>query len=120
MDKLRFAKNGQDEDRTRIIVNQALTLENIPLEAYEWTIKGLSPIEWVMSQYQVKTDKKSGNLSDPNQWGIEHGDPRYIVDLLEKTVTVSMRTQEILAGLPPLDPLPQTANWPTEWKTAES
>ena len=120
MDKLRFAKNGKDEDRTRIVVNQALTLENIPLEAYEWTIKGLSPVEWVMNQYQVKTDKKSGNPSDPNQWGIEHGNPRYIIDLLEKAVTVSMRTQEILAGLPPLDPLPQTANWPTEWKTAES
>lgn len=119
-DKLRFAKNGQDEDRTRIVVNDGLTLENIPLEAYEWTIKGLSPIEWVMSQYQVKTDKKSGNLSDPNQWGIEHDNPRYIIDLLEKTVTVSMKTQEILAGLSPLDPLPQTANWPTDWATAES
>ena len=95
-------------------------MENIPLKAYEWTLKGLSPLEWIMSQYQVKTDKKSGHLSDPNQWGIEHGDPRYIVDLVEKAVTVSMRTQEILAGLPPLDPLPQAANWPTEWKTAES
>lgn len=120
LDKLRFAKNGKDEDRTRIIVNQALTLENIPLEAYEWTIKGLSPIEWILNQYQVKTDKKSGNPSDPNQWGIEHDNPRYIVDLLEKAVTVSMKTQEILAGLPPIDPLPQTANWPTDWATAES
>ena len=120
LDKLRFAKNGKDEDRTRIIVNQALTLENIPLEAYEWTIKGLSPIEWILNQYQVKTDKKSGNPSDPNQWSIEHSNPRYIVDLLEKAVTVSMRTQEIRAGLPPIDPLPQTANWPTDWATAES
>ena len=120
LDKLRFAKNGKDEDRTRIIVNQALTLENIPSEAYEWTIKGLSPIEWILNQYQVKTDKKSGNPSDPNQWGIEHGNPRYIIDLVEKAVTVSMKTQEIRAGLPPIDPLPQTANWPTEWATAES
>lgn len=120
LDKLRFAKNGKDEDRTRIVVNQALTLENIPLEAYEWKVSGRSPVEWILNQYQVKTDKKSGNLSDPNQWGIEHGDPRYIVDLLEKTVTVSMKTQEILTSLPPLDPLPQTANWPTEWATAES
>lgn len=119
-DKLRFAKNGKDEDRTRIIINQALTLENIPLEAYEWKVSGRSPVEWVMNQYQVKTDKKSGNPSDPNQWGAERGNPRYIIDLLEKAVTVSMRTQEILAGLPPLDPLPQTANWPTEWATAES
>ena len=119
-DKLRFAKNGKDEDRTRIVVNQALTLESIPLEAYEWKVSGRSPVEWILNQYQVKTDKKSGNPSDPNQWGIEHDNPRYIVDLVEKAVTVSMKTQEILAGLPPLDPLPQTANWPTEWATAES
>ena len=120
LDKLRFAKNGKDEDRTCLIVNQVLTLENIPLEAYEWKVSGRSPVEWILNQYQVKTDKKSGNPSDPNQWGIEHGNSRYIIDLLEKAVTVSMRTQEILAGLPPIDPLPQTANWPTEWKTAES
>ncbi|MBQ5558038.1 MAG: hypothetical protein IIT36_05590, partial [Aeriscardovia sp.] len=119
-DKLRFAKIGKDEDRTRIVVNQALTLENIPLEAYEWKVSGRSPVEWILNQYQVKTDKKSGHLSDPNQWGSEHGHPRYIVDLVEKAVTVSMRTQEILAGLPSIDPLPQTVNWPTGWKTAES
>ena len=95
-------------------------MENIPLEAYEWTLKGLSPLEWIMSQYQVKTDKKSGNLSDPNQWGSEHGHPRYIVDLVEKAVTASLRTQEILATLSSINPLPQTVNWPVEWKTAES
>ena len=95
-------------------------MENIPLKAYEWTLKGLSPLEWIMSQYQVKTDKKSGHFSDPNQWGIEHGHPRYIVDLVEKAVTVSLRTQEILATLPSINPLPQTVNWPVKWKTAES
>jgi hypothetical protein len=45
-----------------------------------------------MEQYQVKTDKASGIVSDPNQWIVEHADPRYIVDLLKRIVTVSIET----------------------------
>lgn len=118
-DRLRFAKTGRQEDRTRIIVNDALTLENIPLQAYEWTVRGRSPIEWVMNQYQRKTDKNSGNLRDPNQWGVEHENPRYVVDLLEKLVTVAIKTRQLLDHAPSLDPLPRILDWPTEWDTVE-
>lgn len=119
VDRLKHPRNGRQEDYSRIIINDSLTLENIPPQAYEWKVRGRSPIEWVMNQYQMKTDKQSGNLRDPNQWGIEHGNPRYVVDLVEKLATVSIRTMQLLEHLPSLDPLPHTIGWPIEWDTVE-
>ncbi len=72
-----------------------------------------------MNQYQLKTDKNSGNLRDPNQWGVEHENPRYVVDLLEKLVTVAIKTRQLLDHAPSLDPLPRILDWPTEWDTVE-
>jgi predicted helicase len=59
-------------------------------------------VEWLLDRYQVKTDKDSGDQERPNDWGREHGDPRYIVDLIKKFVTVSVDTVRIIAGLPSL------------------
>lgn len=36
------------------------------------------------------TDKDSGIVNDPNDWSREVGDPRYIIDLLARIVTVSL------------------------------
>jgi predicted helicase len=60
-------------------------------------------LEWVMDRYQVKADKGSGIVNDPNAWCDEVGDPRYIVDLVKRVVTVSLETMRIVDGLPPLD-----------------
>ena len=49
------------------------------------------------------TDKDSGIVNDPNQWGLERGEPRYIVDLIKRVVTASVRTIEIVSGLPSLE-----------------
>ena len=38
-----------------------------------------SALEWVIDQYRVKTDKRSGITSDPNR----PDDPEYIVRLVE-------------------------------------
>lgn len=53
--------------------------------------------------YQVSTDVKSGIVNDPNDWAAEHNDPRYILDLLEKVVHISVRTVEITDSLPGLE-----------------
>ncbi len=55
-----------------------------------------------MERYQVKTDKASGIVNDPNDWGREHGNPRYILELLLRIVTVSVETGKIVESLPPL------------------
>lgn len=61
-----------------------------------------SAIEWILERYRVKTDKDSGIVNDPNDWGIEHGEPEYILNLLKRIVTVSVETVSIVKALPPL------------------
>jgi predicted helicase len=58
-----------------------------------------------MERYQVKVDKASRIRNDPNDWSREVGDPRYILDLLARIVTVSLETMTIIDGLPALNVL---------------
>jgi len=60
-------------------------------------------IEWIIDRYRVKTDKASGIVNDPNDWSREVGDPRYILDLLARIVTVSLETVTIVDSLPLLN-----------------
>ena len=101
--KMRFPTGKRAVDAPgSIIVNPNITVRGIPEEAYRYQLGSRSAIEWIMRQYQVTTDKKSGIVNDPNQWGIEHGNPRYILDLLQKVITVSVRTVEITESFPGL------------------
>ena len=50
-----------------------------------------------MNRYQVKTDKKSGIVNDPNTWS---DDPHYIIDLLARIVTVSIESVKLIDSLP--------------------
>ena len=65
-------------------------------------MNGKSAIEWVMERYQVKTDKKSGITNDPNDWAEEVGNPKYILELLQSVINLSVLTAEIVEGLPEL------------------
>ena len=87
--------------------NDRITLSGIPEEAYRYMLGSRSAIEWIIDRYYVKTDKKSGIVNDPNDWSREVGDPRYILDLLARIVTVSVETMKIVDALPPLDILEQ-------------
>ena len=99
VDKMRFPDKN---DKSVIEYNSFITLRNIPLEAYEYVINGRSAIEWIMERYQIKQDKASGIINDPNLWAEEHGRPRYILDLLLSIITVSLETMKIVKGLPRL------------------
>lgn len=101
------------DDHTVLIYNENLVIKDIPEAAQRYTVNGRSPLEWVIDRYQVKTDKASGIVNDPNEYS---DDPRYIVDLIEKLIRVSMETMEIIDQLPLVSELPQPANWPFAWK----
>ena len=101
--KMAFVKNKGEADKTTIIYNSSIKITNIPLDAYNYVINGKSAIEWIMDRYQIKTDKDSGIKNDPNDWGLEHENPRYILDLILSVITVSMTTNEIIKNLPKLD-----------------
>ena len=60
-----------------------------------------------MDRYRVTTDKASGIVNDPNDWAAEQGEPRYIVELVKRVVTVSLETMRIVDALPTLDILGQ-------------
>lgn len=102
--KMRFPKLGRrDKDFTRLEYNDYVTLTGIPAEAQGYSISGRSPLEWIIDRYHVKTDKASGIVNDPNDFLREQGRPDAVVDLIKRLVTVSMRTQELLATLPKLE-----------------
>jgi predicted helicase len=105
VEKMRFGKSGKAADKTCIVYNSHLTLAGIPEEAYRYEVNGKSAIEWIIDRYQVKTDASSGIVNDPNDWALEHDDPRYIIDLVKRIVSVSVATANIVDHLPELEVL---------------
>jgi len=99
--KMKFAKKG---DKSRVIYNGKITIDNIPEEAYDYVVNGKPALEWVMERQAVTTDKKSCITNDANDWAIETmGNPRYPLELFLRVITVSLKTQEIVRNLPKLD-----------------
>ena len=101
--QMRFAKSNGEEDRSVILFNDTIKIENIPLRAYEWEVNGKSPIEWLMERYAVTLNKDSQIRNDPNDWCREQGNPRYILDLVGRIVNVSLQTLDIIKALPKLN-----------------
>ena len=93
VEKMRLSK-----DKTQLRYNGFLTLDGIPAEAFAYRLGNRSALDWVIDQYRVKTDKRSGIVNDPNR----ADDQEYIVRLLGKVISVSLETVEIVAGLPGL------------------
>src|SRR5713226_6391583 len=83
-------------EKTKLLVNPSLTLAGIPPETFQYRLGNRSALEWVIDQYQVKDDKRSGIRSDPNR----ADDEEYIVRLVGQVVRVSLETVRIVAGLP--------------------
>ena len=75
--------------------DDATTLSGIPKETYEYRLGNRSALEWVVDQYQVSTDKRSGITNDPNR----ADDPRYIVRLIGQVITVSLETAQLVRRL---------------------
>ena len=84
------------KDKTEINYNDFLRLPGIPPECFEYRLGNRSPLEWVIDQYQVSEDKRSGIRSDPNR----EDEPEYIVRLVGQVVRVSMDTVNIVNALP--------------------
>ncbi|MEU5552842.1 DEAD/DEAH box helicase [Micromonospora sp. NPDC047793] len=98
--KMKFRKEKGVVDRSTIHYNHRVTLTGVPDEAYRYQLGARSAIEWIIDRYRVKVDNDSGIVNDPNDWS---DDPRYILDLVMRIVTVSLETMEIVDGLPALD-----------------
>ena len=93
VEKMRLSK-----DKTQIKYNDFLTLHGIPKEVFDYKLGNRSALEWVIDQYRIKTDKRSGIVNDPNR----ADNPQYIVKLIGKVITVSLETVGIVENLPGL------------------
>ncbi|MEA5498552.1 type ISP restriction/modification enzyme [Limnoraphis robusta Tam1] len=93
VEKMRLSK-----DKTQLKYNDFLTLTGIPPEAFEYRLGNRSALDWIIDQYQVSIDKRSGITNDPNRLD----DEEYIVRLIKKVITVSWETVKIVKNLPDL------------------
>ncbi len=94
----RVEKMKLTKDKTSIIYNEFLTLTGIPQEVFEYKLGNRSALDWIIDQYQIKTDKRSGIINDPNR--LE--DEQYIVKLIRKIITISLETVKIVNNFPDL------------------
>ena len=91
VERMRLSK-----DRTQIVYNNFLTLGGIPLEVYEYWVGNRSALEWVIDQYRIINQERSGIINDPNR----ADDPEYIVHLIGKVIAVSLETVRTVKSLP--------------------
>jgi len=93
VERMRLSK-----DRRQLVYNNFLTLSGIPEETYEYRLGNRSALEWVIDQYQLTTDRRSGITNDPNRVD----DPQYVLRLVAQVVGVSLATVKIVRALPDL------------------
>ena len=94
----RVEKMKLSKDKKQIIYNDFLTLDGIPNECFEYRLGNRSALDWIIDQYQVKTDKRSGIVNDPNRLD----DPEYIIRLIGQVISVSIETVDIVKSFPEL------------------
>ncbi len=90
VEKLRLAP-----DKKAVRVNEWLTLTDIPSQCFQYQLGERSALEWIIDQYTILKDPRSGILIDPNK--LE--DERCTVSLICKIVSVSLETVELAKRL---------------------
>jgi predicted helicase len=94
VDRMKLSK-----DKSELRYNDFLLLRGIPAAAFDYRLGNRSALEWVIDQYRISTDPRSGIVNDPNR----PDDPKYILRLIGQVITVSLETQKIIATLPSLN-----------------
>ena len=65
--------------------------------------------------YQVKTDKDSGIINDPNLYS---DDSRYVVELIKRVTYVALETVKLIEALPALEEVtPDPGVMPPAWQS---
>jgi predicted helicase len=91
VEKMRLSK-----DKKSIVINDSLTLSNIPPGTHNYRLGNRSALEWVIDQYRERRDKKGQVFDDPNS----ADEPEYILRLVGQVVRVSVETVKIVSELP--------------------
>ena len=105
--RMRWGGTAKAPDRSVIVYNDWIELSGIPETAHEYLVGPRSALSWLIDRYRVMTDRASGIVNDPNDWGVEMDYCRYIIDLVKRVTTVSVETVSIVGNLPPLEEVRQ-------------
>jgi predicted helicase len=70
-------------------------LSGIPPEVFEYRLGNRSALDWIIDQYQVSTDKRSGITNDPSR----ANDPQYILRLIGQVISVSLQTTQLVNSI---------------------
>ena len=122
VEKMRWGKKRNpatgkmEADKSMLVYNNNLTFKGIPEIAHRYVVNGRSPLEWMIDRYQVKTDKASGIVNDPNLYS---EDPLYIVNLIRRLVTVSVETMKIVDAMSAINEMDCYVDFPEAWKVQE-
>ena len=122
VEKMRWGKKRNsvtgkmEADKSVLVYNSNLTFKGIPNIAHRYVVNGRSPLEWMIDRYQVKTDKASGIVNDPNLYS---DDPLYIVNLIRRLVTVSVETMKIIDAMAAINEKDCYIDFPDAWKVQE-
>ena len=91
-------------DKSTVFYNDNITIQDIPLEAYEYVVNQKSALGWVIDRQCIKTDKATGIKNDANDYANETmNDPAYPLELFQRIITVSLETMKIVKSLPSLE-----------------
>lgn len=85
-----------DKDAGTVVINNSLTLQGIPKDAFDYVLGTRSALEWVVDQYRCEEDEEGNITSDCN----DPKDDDYVVNLIERVTTVSIETMSLIATLP--------------------
>ncbi len=99
--RMRWGKrpNG-DDDPAVLIVNGRCRLVDIPPEAWHYKVSGRTPLQWAIDRLQVKHDKASGIVDDPNDWREWSDEPFNLIRHLRRLVRASYESALMIAWLP--------------------
>ena len=99
-----YGGRGKNKDRSIIHYNDKITLTGIPLAAYDYIVNNKTAIDWVMERQSIRIDKTSGIVNDANDFARETmHNPAYPLELLLRTITVSLETMKIIRNFPELE-----------------
>ena len=103
VEKMYFGKLNGVINKSEIIYNKYISLQNIPLESYEYLVNGKPAIEWIMDRQTISIDKETKIVNDPNDYANETiKNPAYPLELLQRIISLSIESQNLIKSLPAL------------------
>jgi len=87
--KISGKKGEAAKDKSRLIYNEDIIIENVPLKAQEFVINKKSALDWLVEKCNINVDSKSGIVNDFNKYGEELGNVSYLYQGLRMNLFVN-------------------------------